>query len=468
MPQNSLAFSPIRGNDWEHLLMSTAQAPTAAPAHDPYQAWKTPGYPRYILGNFIASISRQMVTMCVGWEIYQRTRSTALLGLVGLATALPLFVFTLPAGYVADHFSRRKVIIWMHVVFAFTSLGLALLSLWHTQLPDWPLIEGPRKALEWIAAAVEQDPSQVVIDRGIVGMMALVFIAGIANTFIWASRASFLPLLVPREALPNAISWNSSFLKTATAVGPAVAGALILIGYPVIYFIHVVSVLLFVGILLTLKVNQPLPATRTRGSKREEFFLGVRFVFQNRLMLAAMSLDLFAVLLGSVMALIPMFADRLGVGSVGAGWMIAVESIGAILTGVLISHLPPMQNVGRTLLLAVAAFGAAIIGFGLSPWYWMALIMLFLTGVFDAFSAIIRHTLVQMTTPEELRGRVTAVNNIFIGSSNELGAFRSGMTAAAFGPVTAVVGGGIGTILVVALIAWWAPELRRFKSFQKP
>lgn len=456
--------------------MSTAQAAAPSPpVHDPYQAWKTPGFSRYLTGNFIASIARQMVTMCVGWEIYQRTHSTALLGLIGLATALPLFLCTLPAGYVADHFSRKNVIIYMHLVLALCSLGLAALSHWHTQLPAWEVLELPRHGLEWIVAMFEKSDTPITVDRGVVGMMALVFTAGVANTFVWASRASFLPLLVSQEVLPNAISWNSSFLKTASAGGPAMAGILIAtMGYPLIYSIHVVSALIFIGLLMSLKVNQPPPVTAStadpaqRPSRTRELLSGIRFVFGNRLMLAAMSLDLFAVLLGSIMALLPMFAERLGVGSVGAGWMIAVESIGAILTSLAISHLPPMQNVGRTILWAVAAFGGAIIGFGLAPWYWLALIMLFLTGVFDSFSAIIRNTLVQLSTPEGLRGRVTAVNNIFIGSSNELGAFRSGMSAATFGPVAAVVGGGVGTILVVCAVALWAPELRRFKSFKKP
>ena len=181
-------------------------------------------------------------------------------------------------------------------------------------------------------------------------------------------------------------------------------------------------------------------------------------------MLSTITLDLFAVLLGGATALLPIFADRLHVGPVGLGWMRAADSLGSIVMGVVIAHLPPFKQAGKTLLVAIAAYGVAIIGFGLSPFFWLSFLLLFASGCFDALNVVIRHTLVQLATPDNFRGRVSAVNNVFIGSSNEIGAFESGVTAGLFGPVLSVVGGGIGTLLVVLGVAWIWPELRRFKS----
>lgn len=447
---------------------ATAEAtlsPGPKERHDPYHAWRSPGFGRYLLGNSAAVMGRQMISVAVGWEIYQRTHSPTLLGLVGLASALPLFALTIPAGHLADRLQRKKIILATQVLAVLTTLGLAALSLWHDRLPAWPLLEAGRHGLEWMVSVFDHSASPTV-DRGVVAMLALIGLGSCARTFEWAARTAIVPLLVPKAALSNAITWNSSSTQTAAAAGPAVGGFLIAkAGFPVVYTLGALSALALFLAMLPVKVHQET-APAAKGSRVRELLLGLRFVFESKLVLATITLDLFAVLLGGAVALLPMFADRLGVGAIGLGWLRAADSLGAIAMGIVIAHLPPMKQVGKTMLLAVAGYGVAIIGFGLSPYFWLALIMLFVTGVFDSINVVIRHTLVQFMTPDPLRGRVSAVNNIFVGTSNELGAFESGLTAGLFGPVASVVLGGVGTILAVLGVAWMWPQLAKFRSFE--
>jgi MFS family permease len=321
-----------------------------------------------------------------------------------------------------------------------------------------------------MVACFDHNPSPQV-DRGIVAILALIAVAGVARTFGWAARTAFVPQLVPGAALANAITWNSSTFQAAAAVGPALGGLMIAkAGFPAVYLADAFCALAFLGLLLPVRLHR---AAASRGpsagaATRRDLLSGLRFVFRTKLVLATITLDLFAVLFGGATALLPVFADRLHVGSVGLGCLRAADSVGSIAMGILIAHLPPMKQAGKTILVAIAAYGLGIIGFGLSPYYWLSLLMLFFTGLCDSVNVVIRHTLVQVMTPDSLRGRVSAVNNIFIGSSNELGAFESGLTAGLFGPVASVIGGGVGTICVVALVAWLAPELRRFRSFEPP
>ncbi len=433
--------------------------------HDPYHAWRSRGFGPYLLGNSACVMGRQMTSVAVGWEIYQRTHSPTLLGLVGLATALPLFAFTIPAGQLADSFQRKQIILVTQVIAILVSLGLAALSLWHAQLPAWPLLEAGRHGLEWIVSVFDKNGTHPV-DLGIVAMLAILTLGGVARTFEWAAKSAFVPLLVPKEALSNAITWNSSTFQTAGALGPAVGGFLIAKrGFPIVYGLDALCTLAFLFSMLPVRVRQEAAAKVVRGSRIRELLLGLRFVFETKLVLATNTLDLFAVLLGGATALLPLFADRLHVGPVGLGWMRAADSLGAIGMGLVIAHMPPMKQAGKAMLWAVAAFGFSIIAFGLSTVFWFSLVALFFTGVFDSVSVVVRHTLVQYLTPDSLRGRVSAVNNIFIGTSNELGAFESGMTAGLFGPVASVALGGVGTVLAVLAVATIWPELRRFRSF---
>jgi len=432
-----------------------------ANSHDPYQAWRFSGFRRFLLGNFTSVMGRQMTTLAVGWEIYTRTHSPTLLGLVGLASAIPLLLFTIPAGNLADRWPRKWIIVLMQVITFFAVAGLAALSAWHTQLPQWPMIETARHGLEWLTLHLDHT-AYPAVDRGIPVMLALLLVAGVSRTFGWTARTAFIPLLVSKNALSNAITWNSSSLQTACVAGPALCGLLIAkFGFSLIYAVDAFCALVFLVLILPVHVHQSVSDHSTRVAKGD-MLSGLRFVFKTKLVLATITLDLFAVLLGGATALLPMFADRLHVGAVGLGWLRSADALGSIGMSIFIAHLPPMRQAGKTLLCAVAAYGIAIIGFGLSPYYWLSFLFLFLSGSSDAVNVVIRHTLVQLSTSDALRGRVSAVNNVFVGSSNEIGAFESGLTAALFGPVLSVVGGGLGTLLVVGIVAWRWPQLRRF------
>ena len=437
----------------------------ASTPRDPYRAWRVDGFRRFLLGNVASVMGRQMTNLAVGWEIYRRTHSPTLLGLVGLASAIPLLLFTIPAGHSADRFSRKRIIIVTQMIGMLVSAGLAALSAWHQFLPAWPMLEAGRHLLEWTTGRIDCTATPV-IDRGIPVMLALLFLGGIGRTFGWAARTAFVPLLVSKSALSNAITWNSSSFQIATTAGPALCGILIAkTGFPLVYAIDAICACIFLVLIAPVKVRQPgLDKIQRTSVERGDLLSGLRFVFGNKLVLSTITLDLFAVLLGGATALLPIFADRLHVGPVGLGWMRAADSLGSIVMGVVIAHLPPFKQAGKTLLVAIAAYGVAIIGFGLSPFFWLSFLLLFASGCFDALNVVIRHTLVQLATPDNFRGRVSAVNNVFIGSSNEIGAFESGVTAGLFGPVLSVVGGGIGTLLVVLGVAWIWPELRRFKS----
>jgi MFS family permease len=296
----------------------------------------------------------------------------------------------------------------------------------------------------------------------------LLFISGIARTFAWAARSSFFPTLVPRDAFANAVTWNSSVFQIASVVGPAISGFIVVhISFSCVYVIDAITSFLFFLLVL------PIP--RSPEKKKHEALdtwrslqAGMRFVLSKHVILATITLDLFAVLLGGATALLPMFADQiLRVGAIGLGWMRATPAIGAFVTALVVAYLPPIKRAGVTLLWCVTGFGLATILFGLSHVFWFSLAMLFFIGAFDSVSVIIRGTIVQLVTPDEMRGRVSAVNNIFIGTSNEFGALESGLTAALFGPVISVVGGGIGTILVVFGVAKWWPETRKIGKLDK-
>ncbi len=431
---------------------------------NPYAALKIKGFRRFLTGNVASVVGRQMTGLAVGWEIYRRTHSPTLLGFVGLASALPLLFFTMPAGQWADRWPRKTIILVTQVLAIFASAGLALLSAWHLNLPAWPVLEHARYGLEWIAGRLDHT-AMPVIDRGIPVMFALLVLSGIARTFGWAARTALVPLLVPKAVLSNAITWNSSTFQAAAAAGPALCGLLVAkASFWVVYTLDAVCAFWFLLLLLPVPVRQPGLEDAKTGVAKGDVLSGLRFVFRTKLVLAAMTADLFAVLLGGATALLPVFAERLHVGGVGLGWLRAADAMGSISMCLLIAHLPPMKHAGRTFLCAVAAFGVCIIGFGLSPFYWLSFVCLFFSGCFDAVNVVIRHSLVQLATPDALRGRVSAVNNVFIGSSNEIGAFESGLTAGLFGPVASVVGGGIGTILVVLGVATIWPQLRRFKA----
>jgi len=417
----------------------TAATPTeaeikSAPApHDPYAALRFRNYRFYVASYSIAVVGGQIQTAAIDWELYQRTHSKLLIGILGLVQFLPIFLLALPAGQAVDIFDRRKILLLTQLFLSLFGLAMAINSRY---------LGGAGHTVAFASCA-----------------LAILFLNGISLTFARPARASILPHIVPQALFPNAVTWNTSMFEVAWMTGAAVGGA-------VVYFSPVWAYILnAVLLLICFMVTLPLPSVRAAEKKAVNFrslIAGVRFVFDTRLLVATMTLDLFAVLLGGATYLLPIFAqDILHVGGIGYGWLRAAPAIGAMCMALVVAHMPPMKHAGRNLLFAVAGFGLATVVFGLSRNYWLSLAMLFLTGAFDNISVVVRHTLVQLLTPDPMRGRVSAVNQLFIGSSNELGGFESGVTAEYLGLIRSVVFGGIGTVLVVLGVASLWPQLRR-------
>lgn len=409
--------------------------PSPEQKHRPYAIFRNRNVLCYLLGRAMASMGNQMLDVAVGWEIYARTKSPLALGLVGLTVFLPQVIMTLPAGHVADTRDRRRVIMLMQSIMALASLGLAFVS-WKAMPVGW--------------------------------IYVCLFISGAARAFQWSASASFLPLLVSREDFPLAVNWSASTFQFSAVVGPIVGGTLYYATQPgVVYAVNTVAALFCVAMIFLVRVRQK-PAVKEVFSL-DSLLGGFRFVFDQRVILGAITLDLFAVLFGGATALLPMYAnDILHVGPRGLGLLRAALPIGSMCCAFYMAHRPPMQKAGRTLIIAVIVFGLATMGFGWSHWFWLSMTMLFICGFADNISVIVRHTLVQLLTPDAMRGRVSSVNNLFIGTSNELGEFESGLVANYFGPVFSVVSGGAATILVVLAVALLWPEIPRFGRLVQP
>jgi len=404
--------------------------------HDPYAALRYRDYRRFVSAFFLSVIAGQMQTVAVGWEIYQRTGSALNLGWMGLALALPVLLLALPAGHVADTHSRRRIMMLTQAISVAAALALAYVSFFGV-------------------AGSFSLPS-------VFGLLAL---GNAGATFGRPARSAFMPQLVPSPVFANAVTWNSSIFETGSMLGPAIGGLVCARSIPLTYLACAACWLASVVVIWSIP-NRPAPRSGAPASFRD-VIAGASFVWNTRLLLAVMSLDLFAVLLGGAAFLLPIFAkDVLQVGGTGFGWLRAAPAIGAMSTALILAHRPPLRRAGRALLLSVAGFGVATIVFGLSRHYPLSFAMLILTGAFDNVSVVVRHTLIQLLTPDAMRGRVAAVNQIFIGSSNELGGLESGLTAAIFGVVRSVVGGGIGTLLVVGSIAGFFPEVRKLGSLR--
>jgi MFS family permease len=406
--------------------------PTAetAPHHDPYAALRFGDFRFYLVGWVVSVIGSQILEVAVAWDLYQRTHNALTLGWVGLVSAAPIILLALPAGHIADRFDRRRIMVSMQTVSIACAVMLGLLSYY----------SGP-----------------------ITAIYVIIFFTAVAKAIGWPARAALVPSLVPTEIFHNAIAWNTTAFESAAMTGPALGGFIIAWNHTVPYFVTSLCGVIFIATVIAIK-KRPAP-TRREPATLESLAAGVRYVLDNRIILAMITLDLFAVLLGGAVYILPIFAtDILHVGARGFGWLRAAPALGALSCALLMAHLPPMKRAGRGLLLAVTSYGIATLIFGLSKNFWLSIIMLFLTGVFDNISVLVRHTLVQVLTPDSMRGRVSAVNNIFVGASNELGGFESGLTARFFGPVISVVGGGIGTLIVVFLTNFAWPQVRRFGS----
>jgi MFS family permease len=439
------------------------------PGHDPYAAFRSRGFSFFTAGNLLSILGRQMLAVAVEWEIYRRTHSATALGLVGLVFAIPIVGLSLPAGYLADRISRKQIILVSQIFSAITSALLALVSWQHVAIPYLSILRASNHGLTSIATVFERHQAAFHFDDPSIPLIyLLLFLGAIARTFGWAARSSFFPTLVARDAFSNAVTWNNTMFQIGSVGGPAISGFLVAhVGFPIVYTIDAVTAFLFFLLVL------PIPRAPRIGPRAVEgtwrgLMAGIKFVFSRKVILATITLDLFAVLLGGATALLPIFADQiLHCGPIGLGWMRAAPAIGAFAMALTVAHLPPMRNAGRSLLWCVTGFGIATIVFGLSKALWLSLSMLFLAGALDSVSVIIRGSIVQLVTPDEMRGRASAVNNIFIGTSNELGALESGLTAALFGPIISVVGGGIGTIIVVLSAAWKWPEIRKIDALDR-
>ena len=378
-----------------------------------------------------------MQTGALMWEVYQVTHEPLALGGVGLVQWVPTVLLALPAGHLADRYDRRRVVLAATLAVGCASLALAWVS--HQGLGLW-------------------------------AMYACILLSSIAKTLAQPAKAALVPRLVPLDRFANAVTWNTSGFQLAAVAGPALQGAVIAAWRTpaVVYLADAAAAFGFALLLVAMGRGQALlPTPRSGAVTWSELAAGFAFVWRTRVLLAALALDLFAVLLGGSVALLPVYQHILRTSPAGLGWLQAAPALGAMTMSLVVAHRPPMAKAGRALLWAVAGYGVAIIVFGLSQNLWLSWCMLFLTGAFDNVSVVVRHTLVQVLTPDEMRGRVSAVNGMFIYASNELGSFESGAVAHLTSPQFAVVSGGCGTLLVVILAALLAPELRSFGRLER-
>jgi MFS family permease len=431
-------------------------------AEGPYSVLGNADFLRYLIGRFVASLGQQMLVVAIDWELYKRTHSALSLAFVGLSLMIPMILCTIPAGHVADVFNRKKIVLMSTLVLAVVSLCLTLFSYFAAPV-FWTYI--------------------------------CLTVLGAARTFLWPASAAFVTSLVPRSHFSRAVTFNSGAFQLSCVLGPLAFGAVIAMtphaeelatAWPVYAFNILASILCFALVAPISHIHKAKPAEPVSAKSLIE---GFHFVYRNKIILGTITLDMFAVFLGGAVTILPIFAQHVyHVGAGGYGWLRYAMPMGAVICMFVIAHRPPLQKAGRAMLLSVAIFGVATILFGVANqsclgrwlalpnalWFWFAFAMFALAGAVDNVSVVVRQTLVQILTPDEKRGRVSAVNALFIGTSNELGGFRSGIVAwlfttptvlgnaAATGAIVSTVTGGIGTILVVLAVAWIWPEIRKY------
>jgi MFS family permease len=393
-------------------------------------ALRYPAFKIYQIARCLVVLAMEMQAVAVGWQVYEITKRPLDLGLVGLAQFLPGIVLFLLAGHVADIFDRKKVLIACDVGFGVCFLLLLLLTAYRIQ--------------------------------SVAPIYVVLVLLGVVRSFNGPASRSILPHLVPEEHFQNSVAWASGIFQIATILGPVLGGLIYAIfrGPIAVYVVAVVIAAIAVVLLVMLPVKSKERA-RVETTK-SSIFEGFRYIWREKLILGAISLDLFAVLLGGAVALLPVYAKEiLQTGPWGLGILRSAPGVGAGIMAIVIAYKPLRKNVGAIMLWCVAAFGLFTVLFGLSRSMVFSLVALFIVGATDMVSVIVRGTLIQVATPDQMRGRVNAVDMIFIGASNELGQFESGVTAQWFGTVPAVILGGIGAIAVTALWAWMFPELRK-------
>lgn len=404
--------------------------------HDPIAALRFTEFRFYILGRFFLTMAVNFQAVCVGWQIYELTKDPLSLGLIGLTEAIPYILIALFAGYVVDHYDRRKILMLAISILIASS---ALLFFYSYNISGVNL-------------------------KSTLPIYLLILITGLARGFVSPSMFAIMSSIVPKKIFSNSSTWNSTVWQIGAVGGPALGGFMYgFLGVASAYLFNT----LFFGlsfIFFSFIATRAIIKSEKVESIRESITAGMRFVFSNQLLLGALSLDLFAVFFGGAVALLPMFADQiLHVGPKGLGVLRAAPAIGALVMAIILTFNPLKQNAGKKLLVSVALFGACSIGFALSRNYYLSILFLALGGAFDNISVVIRTTIVQMFTPDNMRGRVSSVNSIFIGSSNEIGAFESGFAARILGLVPSVIFGGSMTLLVTIITAKFAPKLRNLK-----
>jgi MFS family permease len=381
------------------------------------------------LARSLIIIALEMQSVAIGWQIFATTKRALDLGLVGLAQFLPGILLFLISGHIADRFDRRRVLALCYAGFAVCSTLLLFIAWKHA--------------------------------TNIAAIYSVLVLLGVVRSFNGPVTRAVLPQLVPEEHFQSAVAWASTIFQGATILGPAIGGLAygIFPGPDVVYALSMFAAVAATVLALTIEARQA--ERRREPATLATFFVGVRYIWNKKLILGSISLDLFAVLLGGAVALLPVFAqDILRSGPLGLGFLRSAPAVGAAVMAIALAYRPLRKRAGATMLWCVAGFGAFTVLFGASHSLVLSLVALTLVGATDMVSVVVRGTLIQVATPDEMRGRVNAVDMIFIGASNQLGQFESGVTAQWFGTVPAVILGGIGTIVVTGLWAWWFPELR--------
>lgn len=414
-------------------LAGTTMTP-GSPTDDRYAAFRHRPFALYFVSRFLSAFAAEAAIVAVGWQVYDLTRDPFSLGLIGLVLFMPALALILVTGSVADRFGRRSIMLISELVIAGCIVALAAMT---------------------IAGLTSVVPIFVIL-----------FVIGVARAFLGPASQALAPNLVPASDLPNAIAWNSMSWQMASVVAPVAGGLLYGVGAPVPYI--VAAVLLAAACLAIAAVPKQPRRANTEAADWASLVGGFAYIWRQKVVLGAISLDLFAVLVGGAVALMPVFArDVLDLGPAGLGWLRAAPGIGAIAMAVLLASKPIRRQAGMKMFVAVGLFGVATIVFGLSTSLPVSILALAGLGAVDTVSVYVRQSLVQLWTPDELLGRVSAVNSVFVGASNELGEFRAGTMAAFIGPVPAVVLGGAGAVVIAVVWALGFPQLRRIQTLDR-
>lgn len=402
---------------------------------DRFAAFRHSSYSRFFFSRFLSAFAIQIISVAVGWQMYDETGNALYLGLIGLFQFLPSLLLILVTGSVADRYNRRAIMAICMVVGALCAAALLGLTIANSFSP-WPVF-------------------------------AILILFGIERAFMGPAVQSLGPNLVPEQDLPNAIAWNSSSWQTASILGPVVGG--LLYGASAVVAYTVAVIFLILAAILVFMIPKPVQKNPANKVSWGEIVAGFRFIFGEKVVLGAISLDLFAVLLGGAVALMPIFArDILELGPWGLGMLRAAPGVGAIIVAIWLAFYPIRHHAGLAMFVGVALFGAGTLVFGISATPWLSISALMLMGASDMISVYVRETLIALWTPDEVRGRVNAVNMVFVGASNELGEFRAGTMASLFGAVPAVVIGGVGTLAVAVIWSLGFPKLRKIDSLEAP